>query len=124
MILLLLLQIYLPPETYTVTANTMFQVVAEHDNYNTDTYRLIVDEVIALTVTKGSAENDPEIPPIVFHHKLPVGLYRVRVDAVAQKASQAGFGMPVFYSDTVTSSKTIHIYASPKPSPPVTITIK
>jgi hypothetical protein len=123
---LLLLQAapYLPIGTYTVTANTMFEIVAEHDNYNTETYRLIVDEAIALTVTKGSAQDDPEVPPIVFHHKLPVGLYRVRVDAVTQKPSQNGFGFPVFYSDSISSSKTIHIYASPLPSPPVQIKIK
>ena len=115
---------FLPRDTFIVTANTLFEIVADHDNYNTELYRLIVDEVVALTVNKGTAENDPEVPPIVFHHKLPVGLYRLRVDAVMQKPSQAGFGMPVFYSDAISSSVTIHVYASPRPSPPGAIQIK
>lgn len=121
MILLLLLQsILLPVETYTVSANTPFQIVIDQDVYNTEGWKLIVDEVTVQTLVKTVDMQSP----ISFNHKLPVGLYRVRIDAYAQKSSQNGFGFPVFYSEVTSPSETIHVYASPKPVEPRMITIK
>jgi hypothetical protein len=120
MILLLALQILLPVGTYTVGANTTFQIVVDQDIYNTEGWYLVVDEVDVQKLVKTVDMQSP----IAFNHRLPVGLYRVRIDAYAQKSSQNGFGFPVFYSETRTVSRTIHVYASPKPVEPRSIIIR
>ena len=109
--LLIALQILVPSDAWTVTADVGFQVVWDHDNYSTTSYALVVDEVTVLTKINDPALGpETEPPPLMFNHKLPEGLYRVRVDAYMD-----GYSVP---------SKTIHIYASKIPSTPKTIYIK
>lgn len=112
---------YLPIGTQIVSAGKPFEVTVEQDNYNTEGYHLVIDEFIVQTLTKGSAQINPELPAATFHHTLPIGLYRLRVEAFAKVGVQNGFGNPVIYRETTTPTVTIHVYAtySPLPASPI-----